>query len=188
MGRPKHELELGGERLLDRAVRLLERVCGRVAILGPGLPNAARREPLRAPLEYHEDIWPGRGPLGGIYTGLAETETEYNLFLGCDMPFVPARLLRFVVRRAHECRADVTVCRSSEGRIQRLCGVYRRRARGAVRAALERDRDQVSAVYPRIRCQVIGWNELARARFPANVFTNINTPEDYLAVRRMFEE
>lgn len=188
MGRLKQQLPLGGETLLDRAVRLVEEVSGRVAILGPVSPETDGFEPFRTPLEYYRDLRPGHGPLGGIYTGLAQTRTEYNLFLGCDMPFVSAGLLRYVVRRALEWGADVTVCRSADGRIQRLAGVYRRRARPAIRAALERDIDQVSAIYPRVRCQVIGWSELARARFPANVFTNINAPEDYFAIRRMFEE
>lgn len=188
MGRPKQELELGGERLLDRAVRLLEAVCGRTAILGLASPEGRRFELLRGPLEYYEDIRPGHGPLGGIYTGLSATRTEYNLFLGCDMPFVSASLLRVVVRRALDGRADATVCCSADGRIQRLGGVYRRRARGAVRAALDRGLDQVSAIYPRICCEVIGWRDLARARFPADVFTNINTPDDYLAVRRICGE
>lgn len=188
MGRPKQDLELGGQRLLDRAVRLLENVCGRVAILGAVSPETFRLEPLRAAVEYYEDIRPGHGPLGGIYSGLKQTRTEYNLFLGCDMPLVTAALLRFVVSRALDRYADVTVCCSAEGRIQRLAGVYRRRARAVVRAAVDRNLDKVSAIYPRISCEVIGWSELARARFPASVFTNINTPEDYLAVRRMFEE
>lgn len=187
MGRPKQELELGGERLLDRAARLLETVCGRIAILGPASPEGRRLAPLRGPLEYCEDVRPGHGPLGGIYTGLVRTRTEYNLFLGCDMPFVSAELLRFVVRRALHCRAQATVCCSADGRIQRLGAVYRRRARFAVRAALDRGLDQVSAIYPRIGCEAIGWRELARARFPANVFTNINMPDDYLAVRLRFE-
>lgn len=35
-----------------------------------------------------EDVLPGQSPLIGLYTGLINSETEWNYFMACDMPFV----------------------------------------------------------------------------------------------------
>lgn len=188
MGEPKQNLRLGSETQLQRTVRLLDRVCSRTVVLGPRPERPAETHSARNPLDFYTDIIPDRGPLGGLYTGLALTKTEYNLFLGCDTPLVPAALLRFVARRALQSHAGATVCRSADGRLQRLAAVYRRRIRGAVRASLALGLNQLSSIYPRIHCEVIGWNELARAGFSAIVFTNVNTPADYLAVRGRFKQ
>jgi len=43
------------------------------------------------------DIYPGRGALGGIYTGLAASSSQYNLVVACDMPFLNQALLRYMM-------------------------------------------------------------------------------------------
>ena len=130
------------------------------------------------------DFIPGRGPLGGIYSGLRATRTEFNMFLACDLPFVSARLLRFVIERAVVGEADVTVPESRDGEYQPLCAVYRKRALPAIRASLARGQNKVMRFFRYIQCCVISWAELAGEGFPAWVFDNMNTPEEYQAVKR----
>lgn len=43
------------------------------------------------------DLYPGKGALGGIYTGLASSDSLYNLVVGCDMPFLNRDLLRYLI-------------------------------------------------------------------------------------------
>jgi molybdenum cofactor guanylyltransferase len=182
MGRPKASLILEGQTMLGRQVRLLGRVAGRVAVLGFRPEDT---EDLGIP--FVPDEVPGRGPLGGIYTGLARTHTEYNLFLGCDLPFVDQRLLAYIAGRAIESEADVTVPRTRDGRLQTLCAVYRRRARRAVRASLATGEYKLRSFFPRVNCQVIPWRDLARAGFLPSIFDNMNTPADYESARRRLE-
>ena len=40
------------------------------------------------------DIYPGKGALGGVYTGLVTSESLYNLVVASDMPFLNEALLR----------------------------------------------------------------------------------------------
>jgi len=179
MGQPKPLLELGGQTMLERQLRLLRGVCRSVAVVGapPGLP--ALGVPVWA------DELPGRGPLGGIYTGLKHSRTGYNLLLGCDLPFMETRFLRFLARLAIQEQADVTVPQTGDRCLQPLAAVYRRRARGAIRARLEAGDNKTSSFLHRVRCRVIRWREIARAGFSPRIFANMNTSADYEAMRRM---
>lgn len=181
MGRAKDQLVVGGEKMLDRQIRLLHAVARPVAVLGPA-------ERLGRPdVPVIPDKQPGLGPLGGIATALAATRTEYNLFLGCDLPFITAQFLRFLCDKALASEADVTVPESPRQRLHPTCAVYRRRARGAVRASLEAGNFRVRAFFPRVECLVLSWPEIARHGFHPRIFDNMNTPADYEAAKRLLK-
>jgi len=197
MGRPKHELVLTGDTMLSRQIRLVRSVSRSVALVGlPADPQRASFSQVRASgveasllegVGVLPDAVAGRGPLGGIYTGLSWTRTEFNLFLGCDLPFITSRFLSYLSRYALSCQADVTVPESREGHYQPLCAVYRRRALPVVAARLARGENKVSRFFRYTRCRVVAWPEIARAGFPAGIFGNMNTPEDYAAAQRRLQ-
>ena len=182
MGRTKASLLLDGESMLERQIRVLRSVARRVAIVG-------------GPSDYLDefdvpsltDAIAGRGPLAGIYTALLESRTEYNLVLGCDLPFVHRSLLAWLVFRAMIDGSDATIPRSRDGRPQPLCAVYRRRALYAVRTRLTLGENKLSGFFPMVRCTTIQWRELADAGFRTSVFDNMNTPQDYEYARRRVE-
>lgn len=181
MGRPKALLVLGNETMLQRQIRWLRSVCRFVAVLG---------EPTSFPgldVPVFSDELPGRGPLGGLYTGLLRTRTEFNLFLSCDMPFIEGRFLHYLCHRALESRADVTVPAFREHEYHPLCAVYRRRALWAVRASLEAGENKVRRFFVRVRCRVLDGREIARGGFAPWIFDNMNTPEDYQAAVQKFK-
>ncbi len=181
MGCDKAKLLLGGETVVERQVRLLRRVCRWVAVLG----LQASFEQLGVAVVPDEVA--GRGPLGGLYTGLLRTRTEFNLFLGCDLPFVDARFLHFLCRRALAGRAEAIVPTSPDGRLQPLCAIYRRRSLGKVRRFLESGESQLTRLLLRLRTHTVPWPEIARTGFAPRLFVNMNTPQDYDAVRQRVE-
>jgi len=177
MGRPKAELFLQGETMLARQVRLLQDICRSVTVIGIG-----RETPGLVVAAWPDEI-PGRGPAGGIYTALLHARTEFNLIVGCDLPFVDARFLRFLIGRGLETRADITVPEARDFRIQPVCAVYRRRALAAVRSRLNAGLNKTQDLVFRMRPRVLSWREIARAGFPSHIFANMNTPEDYEAAK-----
>ena len=191
MGSPKAGLMLDGEPMICRQVRLLDRLCGRVAVTGVPIGNQRASDAIREALSRLDvrvipDQRPGCGPLGGILSGLCESQTEWNLFLACDLPFVPVSFLRYLCRQAFESSAEVTVPESRDGHCQPLCGVYRRSARLAIRRNLDRGEKKVTRFFGSVNCRVVSWAQIAKAGFPAGIFANMNTPEDYeAAIRRL---
>jgi len=93
-GLDKTRLEREGRRVLERQVELLRGLCGDVLLLARE-EQAPELEALNlAPVLA--DLFPGTGPLGGLYTALEDTEDEI-LLLACDMPFVEANLLQRLI-------------------------------------------------------------------------------------------
>ena len=51
------------------------------------------------PYQKIPDIITDKGPLGGIYTALTNSETEFNLILSCDIPLISTELLSELISK-----------------------------------------------------------------------------------------
>ena len=181
MGQPKASLLMDGEKMLERQIRLVRSVARRVVVVGA---PSAYLDDFDVPVI--PDAVAGCGPLAGIYTALLESRTEFNLILGCDLPFVGRRMLSYLAARAMAAGSDATVPHSRDG-LEPLCAVYRRRALYAVRTRLMLGENKISGFFSMVHYNVIQWRELADAGFRPSAFDNMNTPEEYDYARRRIE-
>jgi molybdopterin-guanine dinucleotide biosynthesis protein A len=109
MGRDKSLLELGGVALLQRTARLIEPLVARIAILGPVDRYASFS------LRTIPDVEAGAGPLGAIATALRHSVGEWNLIVACDLPYLTADWLDFLIRRALASKAHVLLPHTEGG-------------------------------------------------------------------------
>src|SRR5579864_6776203 len=116
MGQDKAGLELNGSTLLEHALAALRGVCRDVSILG-----SYELYGQLAPV--YEDIFPGCGPLGGIHAALTNSQTQYNLIIAVDTPFVVPEFLSYLAERAIAAAAVVTTPEIDDY-TQPLCTVY----------------------------------------------------------------
>jgi molybdopterin-guanine dinucleotide biosynthesis protein A len=173
MGIDKARLPFGSEGMVERQIRLLRGICRSVAIIGPTDRFAGTG------IQVYEDEIPGQGPLGGIHTGLRRARTEFSLFLGCDMPLMEERFLRYLCEQALASRASATLPPPwRKGRFP-LCGVLRRRLLSRVHSCLASGQNQVGRFFSRSERRTLSKAELARAGFSPRIFCNVNTPEEY---------
>ena len=171
MGSDKAFLQLGRETLLARAIRLAGAVSAEVCIVGSAARFAGHGTVV-------EDIFPKRGPLGGIHAALHSSNTDLNLVLAVDLPFVGVGFLDYLIRRACACGAVVIVPRAAGG-WQPLCAVYRRSFAKAAEAALAQGKNKIDALFTSVKTETIEEDELTRAGFLPAMFRNLNTPEDW---------
>jgi len=171
MGTDKALLQLNGETLLARALRLVGAVCAEARIVG----SVARLSGYEAVVE---DIFPNRGPLGGIHAALKSSGTELNLVLAVDLPLIEVRFLDYLVARACAGEAVVTVPRASGG-WQPLCAVYRRAFAPIAEAALAQGKNKIDALFASVTTEILDEDELTCAGFSPAMFRNLNTPEDW---------
>ena len=114
MGVDKAELLRTGERLVDRAARVLTEVCDPVLEVGPGRSSLpAVREPT-----------PGEGPLVALVAGAAALAARGAsgplLLLAVDLPFVESPLLAWLADRP----GTGTVVPVAGGEPQPCCARY----------------------------------------------------------------
>jgi molybdopterin-guanine dinucleotide biosynthesis protein A len=106
-------MEVAGRRVIDIQLEILDGLFGEMLIV----TNTARVKQLAAlesqSVRVVEEPVGGKGPLGGILSGLMLSDSEENFVLACDMPFIKKDAAQFVV----ECLAgfQVAVPRTPEG-------------------------------------------------------------------------
>ena len=171
MGTEKAFLELEGQLLIDRMIDIAKTVAEQIRIVGPKPKFAAFGQ-------IATDIYPERGPLGGIHAALNISRTEFNLVLAVDMPFVEPHFLQYLLKQAVHSEALVVVPKTRDG-YQPLCASYRKDFEAIAEKALVAGSNKIDALFGPAITQVIDEKELAKLGLPDTMFRNLNTREDY---------
>jgi molybdopterin-guanine dinucleotide biosynthesis protein A len=176
-GFDKARAEIGGQAMLTRMCALVEDVAGSVsAVAAPG-------RYAEFGVWIVEDLWPGHGPLGGIITALmASAETnggrDWNLIVGCDMPFLTREWLCYLADRALASDAEVVVPQSQHG-LEPLCACWRTPATGKLQYAFEDGVRKVTEAMKRLRMEILDETHWKRFDSAGRLFWNMNTPQEY---------
>lgn len=175
-GANKADLRIGGERIVERQLRLLRAVADPVVIV------SSRSEDFSGlGVEVIPDAIEGAGPLGGIYTALLASRRERTLIVGCDLPFLTLPLL---ARLAEPSDAELVIPRSSRG-YEPLCATWARQCAGVLRRRIEAGTLKAALAVEELRVEEIGAEFLASCDPPGLLFVNINTPHDYERAQRL---
>ena len=179
MGRDKALLLLGGQTLLERALALAHRVAPRVAVLGPREKYAATGERII------EDEFSDCGPLAGIHAALGASETDLNLILSVDMPFVPLKFFTYLLERARSRpTAQVTVPRVG-GIVQGTCIACRRSFRSVCESRLKLGLCKVEDAIRLASPEYVEEEEIRARGIGPDVFRNLNTLEDLTGPQKL---
>lgn len=170
MGADKAFIALDGRTLLARVLEVARSVTSNVRIVGSP-------EKFAAFASVVEDVFPGCGPLGGIHAALRASQTELNLMLAVDVPFISFALLQFLIARASTSAAAATVPYIQQG-WQPLCAIYRRDFADAAEKALRAGRYKIDILFDEVQTQAIIETELESAGFSTTMFRNLNTQDD----------
>jgi molybdopterin-guanine dinucleotide biosynthesis protein A len=121
--------------------------------------------------------------LAGIATALAATRSSWNLIVACDLPYLSAAWLDWLLSRAIRSRGQVVIPRTRRG-LEPLASVYRRECSSIIASALARGARKVTDVLEELRMDVVDQREWRRLDPRALVLKNMNTPKDYAEARK----
>ncbi len=168
-------MEVAGRRVIDIQLEVIDGLFDRILIVA----NAGRVEQLEAyrPLgiEVVEEPVSGKGPLGGILSGLMLSGAEENFVLACDMPFVKRGAIEYVMGKLHGFQVAVP---RAPGGLEPLHAAYRSSCRAAIEEQLSAGSLKVTGFYERVKVNEIPWEELKRFDPSGRMLLNINSPED----------
>jgi molybdenum cofactor guanylyltransferase len=185
MGRNKGLLDFGGIPLVLHTARMIEPLVTCVTVVGPprrfaamGLHAIADQDSGKQGLKKIR-----RGPLAGIATALAATRSSWNLIVACDLPYLSAAWLDWLLSRAIRSRGQVVIPRTRRG-LEPLAAVYRRECCSIIASAVARGARKVTDVIEELGMDVVDQREWCRLDPRALVLKNMNTPEDYAEARK----
>jgi molybdopterin-guanine dinucleotide biosynthesis protein A len=165
MGYDKALLAIEGIPLIRRIAAEVRKAAGSVTVIGP----RQRYDALGLPCV--EDLVPGRGPMGGLFTALSISRAEWNLVIACDMPRVNAAVLRTLFEAAEGC-GHRAVIPARGSLLEPLCAVYHRDLLPEVASALEGNRLRMHDFAAKVDAFLWPVSD-------AGVFQNVNTPGDW---------
>jgi len=128
------------------------------------------------------DTYPGKGPLGGIYTGLAASDSLHNLVVACDMPLLNQALLRYMIQVS--AGFDLVVPRVGN-MVEPLHAVYSKGCLAPIGCLLEQGNLRVSKLFTLVRVRYVETEEINRFDPEHLSFFNINTESDLEMAREL---
>jgi molybdopterin-guanine dinucleotide biosynthesis protein A len=131
------------------------------------------------------DIYPGKGPLVGIYSGLIASSSSRAIVVGCDTPFLSTGLLEYMTQI---CSAfDVVVPRIKD-RLEPLCAVYSKHCLAPTHSLLEQNELRIDKLFSMVKVKYIEEEEIDRFDPEHLSFFNINDQADLQRARRLTAE
>ncbi|OGO05329.1 MAG: hypothetical protein A2Y73_06265 [Chloroflexi bacterium RBG_13_56_8] len=170
LGRDKASVQLAGETLLDRVVRMMSCLSDDVIVVVR--PGQAR---VVVDARILMDAAPHVGVMAAIATILAEAHYGWSFVAACDMPFISLGLVRYMISLTHG--YDVVVPQLEVG-LEPLHALYHKRCLPALRKALARGERRVISFYGELRVRYISLSEMRPYDPLGRSFFNINTAED----------
>jgi molybdopterin-guanine dinucleotide biosynthesis protein A len=180
MGRSKAMLPFGDETMLTRVVRILSEVAWPIVVVA-----APRQElpDLPSGVKVVRDRAEGRGPLEGLYCGLAalRRDVEAAYVTACDVPLLRVEFVRQLIDQLGE--YDAVVPREGEFH-HPLAAVYRTDLVDAIATCLARDQLRMISFYDQIKTCRVSVQDLAAVDPQLDSLMNLNSPDDYQAALR----
>ncbi len=174
MGTNKAFLEVDGERLIDRTVRIYREIFDEI-ILVTNEPQLY----LDQDVTIVTDLEKGKGPLMGIYTGLFWATSDPVFLAACDMPYLQVPFIRYLLAQSGD--ADIVVPETADG-LQPLHAVYSRRCLAPIKARLDRERLKVTGFYKGLKVRTISEHAIRCFDPHGRMFLNLNTPAEYVKI------
>lgn len=173
MGTNKALLTINGKTVIEQIADELKKVVSSIIIV---TNSFEQYEFLGLPMV--EDKWKGMGPLAGIHAGLSASETDKNLVVACDMPFVSSDLGKVLIDFLDEYQAAVP---NISGQLHPLFAAYRKDVREEINRSLENEQLRIRQFLQNVNAKIITEADLKELKFPyeASQFFNMNHPEEF---------
>lgn len=189
MGRPKHLLDFNGESLIGRTIQLVKPLVKKVTVVGAmvdSLPPGIRSISDES-FAVHTEAGRSKGPLTGMATALSHSQSPWNLILACDLPYLTADWLHWLLSRAEKSQSHGVVPKTIRG-LEPLAAVYRTECAIPIRHAVLNGIRKVTDALSQFAIETVDEAEWSEIDPEGLVLRNMNTPADYDEARARFQK
>jgi len=174
LGRNKALEIIGGKTVIERVLARLSLIVNTIIIVTADGKNHLMPLP---DARFVADVYPGKGPLGGIYSGVSTSSTDLNIVVACDMPFLSTDLLQHMLELAPG--FDAVVPRTRESLFEPLHAVYSRNCLPVIKSHVESGKLSIRAFLAEVKVRYIEEDECRRYDPELLSFFNMNRQADY---------
>jgi molybdopterin-guanine dinucleotide biosynthesis protein A len=126
-------------------------------------------------LSMVSDVYPGLGPLGGIFTAVHAASHPHTLIVACDMPWLNRPLLEYMISLRQT--ADVVVPRW-EKFPEPLHAIYSKACLDPIEEKLKAKMLKITVFFGQVDVRFVEREEIERFDEDGRSFANINSPQD----------
>ncbi len=169
MGEDKGLAMLRGKRMIEYVIETIKESTNNIIIISNNLEYSQFGYPV------FSDLIIDCGPMGGIYTGLKQSKTKFNLVLSCDMPFINSKIINYLIHRSVDFEITVPL---NNGKIEPLCGIYKKSCSGLFLELLLKKKYKIYDSFKYFKVEMAEISELFLN--PELVFMNVNSKNDFI--------
>ena len=178
-GQDKAILKLNGKRLIDIVISKLKHIVGdNIIIVGPPEKYPSYKQVV-------PDLFNQRSLLVGLYSGLKTSASQYNLVVGCDMPFLKVELLQYMRDKIDS--NDIIIPRYTKSYIEPLCAIYSKDCLEVMKRNIKAGILSIRRIFPYLKVKYIEEKEIKRIDPELNSFFNVNYKEDFIRAEELIK-
>jgi len=169
IGTDKALLKFQGQTFIQTIYDNIKELCSEV-IISSNNPEVKISE-AKIVADKIENI----GPAGGIFSALSASETEKNMIVSVDTPFIPTALFEFLIKHNTD---DTDVLIISEGtKLHPLIGMYSKKFKQILSKEIKKGNYKIRDIIKKTSYKIINISE--EHFYSKNILQNINTEDDY---------
>jgi molybdopterin-guanine dinucleotide biosynthesis protein A len=165
-GLDKSLLPINGIPLILHIVKQLEKHFDNIII---GSNDSQKFQFLNLPVI--PDLEPGKGPLMGILSCLAASETDINFITACDIPIVNTEIIHKMICNADE--YDIVMPVSEKNMYEPLFAIYKKSVLPTISTLLKKDVRKITEILQYLKVKKFEFS-------PGLWYQNLNKKTDYL--------
>jgi len=173
-GQDKVMAPIGDKPLIEHVIEVITPLMEDIILVGPARPG------MRG-LKRVDDLIPGCGPMGGIYTALKTAESAFSFVFAADMPTIHAGLVAYMQSLA---KAQDVIVPVWSGGFEPLHAIYNRTVLTVIEPLVMERKLRIDRFFDQAAVERVPEHVLRRYGEPQDLFANINTPQDVGRIKR----
>lgn len=153
--------------ILDNIIEKARTACGSAALSVRNIQDYPQYKLPKFP-----DIEKEKGPMGGLYSALFHSTTEWIFLLGCDMPLIEPKLLKYMIEIRTWAPVIIPFCRN---RFEPLHAVYHRSLLPIAENLIRRDKLRMRELLDLVPMYVVDEKKIIDIAGSLRCLSNINT-------------
>lgn len=169
MGTDKALLPLHGKTLLERAVEICKPVCKDILI------SSGNPEHSKLGYKIIPDETENCGPMGGIYSCLKLSKTDWNLVISVDSTFVETEFLAFLISQINRKTAVIPFHKNGK---EPLISLYHKNCLPSIKSMIDKGDFKMHNLLVKINPQYVDAQKWI-VKYP-RLFHNLNRTQDLI--------